>query len=114
MRRLAMTNAETDSLPVACDLHVFDPVSRARHRALLSDVVKARHVGVHDLPDGIELVYPVDRGLVAALATWIVDERRCCPFLTFELEVGPGDPRLRLRLRGPEGTRELLMHELTG
>lgn len=95
---------------LACDLTVLDPPSRERHRALLHDVVVARRLDARDLPDGVELLYPAD--LVTDVAEWIAYERRCCPFLTFELELRAGDGGLRLRLRGPEGTREIVTRAL--
>lgn len=40
------------------------------------------------------------------------NERRCCPFLAFAIELPPGEGALTLRLAGPEGVREFLAAEL--
>jgi hypothetical protein len=53
----------------------------------------------------------MDRGLTpdlaAALARWMVYERRCCPFLTFELTL-EDDAGLSLRLRCPPDAKEFV------
>ena len=43
-------------------------------------------------------------------AEWIDMERRCCPFLKFNLETNNG-PGHRLTMTGPEGTADFLQHE---
>jgi hypothetical protein len=96
-------------VPVACDPSVFTPATRAEHDAALATTVLGRALSRDDRPDGITLDYPVDAALAAALLAWIVDERRCCPFLTFELRLDSGADRMRLAIRGPEGTREVLL-----
>ncbi len=51
---------------------------------------------------------------IVELATWIDDERRCCPFLDLAIEKEPQDGPLWLRLTGPEGVKEFLKAELGG
>ena len=47
------------------------------------------------------------------VAEWLELERRCCPFLTFELRWAAGeDERARLTLTGPPGTKAFLAAEL--
>jgi len=45
------------------------------------------------------------------VARFVANERKCCPFLHIEVELGGGGP-IWLRLTGPEGTRELIDAEL--
>ena len=63
-----------------------------------------------ELPDGYEFRFPASR--IEALARFIVNERRCCPFVNFELLVGASDD-VRLRMTGPPGAREVLQAELS-
>jgi hypothetical protein len=63
-----------------------------------------------DLPDGYEFRFPASR--IEALARFIENERRCCPFVTFAL-VADGSDDVGLRMVGPPGTRELLQAELS-
>jgi hypothetical protein len=47
-----------------------------------------------------------------ALADFITNERRCCPFLDFTLTVSENAKPVTLLLSGPEGTRKFLQAEL--
>ena len=64
-----------------------------------------------ELADGYAWRFPGDAGLLARLADFIADERTCCAFFRFEIEVEPGLGPIWLRLRGPEGAKALL-HDL--
>jgi hypothetical protein len=48
-----------------------------------------------------------------AVARWIVDERRCCPFFTFAIEREPAPGALWLRITGPEGAKQVLDEALS-
>ena len=100
-------------LPVACDPSAFASAdSFARHtregRRLLSLALERR-----ELDDGWALRLPNDDGILLSVARWIVDERRCCPFLTFTVECEPSPGALWMRVTGPEGTKDVLRAELT-
>ena len=62
------------------------------------------------LPDGY--AYRFDADAFDDVARWVANERRCCPFLTFALELSPEGGPLWARLTGPEGTRAFLDAEL--
>jgi hypothetical protein len=63
-----------------------------------------------EVPDGYAFRLRADA--LEMVARFVANERKCCPFLTFELvvmaELGP----LWLRMTGPEGTRAVLEAEL--
>jgi hypothetical protein len=46
------------------------------------------------------------------LARFIVNERKCCPFMDFELSITRESGPVWLRMTGPEGTREIVQAEL--
>lgn len=46
------------------------------------------------------------------LARFVVNERKCCPFLIFELSIHPGVGPVWLTITGPEGTTSFLEAEL--
>lgn len=46
------------------------------------------------------------------VARFVANERRCCPFLNFTIELAPPDGALTLRLTRPEGTRAFLEAEM--
>jgi hypothetical protein len=71
--------------------------------ALVAQVrkVEARH-------DGYALELAATDAAVAAATTIIQIERRCCPFLRFELTVGAATGLVRLTLTGAPGVRDFL------
>ena len=96
--------------PLACVPAAIPAAERPAHRRLLSrlftEAVRARR----EWPDGY--AYRFDADAFEDLARWIANERRCCPFLTFALEIAPGNGPIWLRLSGPSGTRAFLDAEL--
>ena len=46
------------------------------------------------------------------VAKFVTNERKCCPFLTFELTVAADAGPVWLTITGPEGAREVLRAEL--
>src|SRR5215210_9271224 len=53
-----------------------------------------------ELPDGYGYRFPSDGSQLELLLEFIAAERRCWPFLTFELAFEPHDGPLWLRMRG--------------
>lgn len=96
---------------LACRLDALDPRARARHAALLGELV-ASVSGVSDLPDGYLVRFPARPFLFLRLAEWIELERACCPFLRIGVELGRGSGEFRVSLTGPPGAKELLASEL--
>ncbi len=95
--------------PVACDLNVFTPSEREEHGSQFLQRVLGKARRRVELSDGLALEYASDPDFFVQLAQWTVNERRCCPFFTFELALEPDGGALWLKLRGPQGTRELLL-----
>ena len=63
-----------------------------------------------DLPSGYAFRFRPES--FGAVARFVENERRCCPFLSFELSLTAQPEALWLRMSGPEGTREVLRGEL--
>ncbi len=55
---------------------------------------------VAELPDGYAYRFPAEEAWTHTLLGFVAAERRCCPFLTFELAFEPHGGPLWLRLRG--------------
>lgn len=98
-------------LPIACRL---TGVEQRQRRAELAQELFSRGVETKELDDGYEVVFPGDASWVEALASFIISERECCPFLTFEMIFEPDEGNISLRIRGPEGTKEFVGTELSG
>ena len=100
-----MTSDFATDLPVACAL------SAAELRVRGEDVVTplfARVEDVHELLDGYRFVFPAEAEGVRALLEFVLSERACCPFFTFELTFPSPHQSVWLTLRGGEGVKELV------
>jgi len=64
------------------------------------------------LPDGYALRFPGEETWASRLLRFIVQERACCPFFSFELVFEPGQGPIWLHLRGPAGTTEFVTEML--
>ena len=94
--------------PIACNLNALTADER-RERAELARTLSAAVSGVSELPDGYELTVDSSSPITARLPELIELERKCCPFLEFELGSQPG--RAVLRITGRSGVKEFLAAE---
>jgi hypothetical protein len=106
----AHTSTLDSAVVLACDTHTLDPITRTRHFIWIRYQLPRLVREVTDLPDGFGLKFSAaDLGSVV---TFMDRERRCCPFLRFELTLLPGEEVFWLRLTGPEGVKRFLRAEL--
>jgi hypothetical protein len=101
----------TDAVPVACVPSAIPAAERSAHfalaRKLFAEIATERKV----LSDGY--AFRFDASELEAVARFVANECRCCPFMTFELEIASASGPLWLRMTGPEGTRAVLDAELS-
>lgn len=95
----------TGGAPVACTLASAE---RGERQGFLDRRLSENVAEVRELPDGYALRCAAEPPVVAGLLEVIFAERECCPFFTFELVFEPDRGPLWLRLRGPEGTKEVI------
>lgn len=93
-----------DGARSACSLSPAEWIERTESLGWLAG--EARSVEERD--DGFELVFPSEDQLVTGLFELVAAERRCCPFIRFELVFEPHLGPVRLSLRGPEELKSLL------
>ena len=95
---------------LACNSAAISTPERARYNGLMRKIKSAvRHQ--HHLPDGY--AWQLD-GAVATMpevAEWMSMERRCCPFLTLQLEAAGGGMDFAVKLTGPDGVKAFLGSE---
>jgi hypothetical protein len=106
----ATSTDQMAAIPLACVPGAIPAAERAAHFQLLTRLFTTSARERRDLPEG--RAYRFEAESFDDLARWISRERRCCPFLTFALELTPDDGPIWLRLTGPEGTRAFLDAEL--
>src|SRR5262245_41754685 len=97
--------------PIACDPTAIPSEEREAHFERAKQVWSEVALERQELPDGYALRFDADQ--YSLLAAFIANERLCCPFLRFTLEVTPGQGSLWLRITGGEDVKEALQAELT-
>jgi hypothetical protein len=105
-----MMNSADLSPPLICVPTAIPAEQRAGHFALAQQLFGQMAKSRKELTSGY--AFQFDANALEAVARFIENERRCCPFVTFELEIAAGSGPLWLRMTGPEGTRAVLDAEL--
>ena len=90
---------------VACTL---GPAEKRERKAMLERELVPNLQEVEERADGYVLWFARTEGRLAAIASFVELESRCCAFLDFEIRVESNGDRIALMLSGPEGTKELL------
>lgn len=65
-----------------------------------------------DIPNGIAVRFPGGASWCGKLTEFIVFERACCPFLSFNLDFEPHHGPVWMRVQGPPGSKELVQKEV--
>lgn len=100
-----------DAIPLACVPAAIPAAERSSHFALARRLFAELAKEHQDLPNGYAFRFHAEE--LEPLSRFIANERKCCPFMTFALEVAPASGPIWLRMTGPEGTREVLDAELS-
>lgn len=98
------------AVAVACVPAAIPAAERASHFALARELFDELARERTQLPDGYAFRFEPDA--VEAVARFIANERKCCPFISFELSLAPESGPVWLRMTGPVGTREVVQAEL--
>jgi hypothetical protein len=107
-----MTEPTTNSVGPACDLSAIAPDQRAAHQALAGELMREALHERLELPDGYAFRFAAER--YDDITRFVANERLCCPFFAFTLEVTPEQGPLWLRITGREGAKALLEGDLLG
>lgn len=99
-----------EELPIACDMTALDASQRERQHLLLKKFGAALQE-TESLEDGYAFRFAADTATILDIAEFITIERLCCPFLNFELEIGPAGSPAWLRLTGRAGVKEFIEAE---
>ena len=102
------TEARRSPIPITCSL--TDEEQRHRREELSRELFSGRE-DTRELDDGYEFVFPGGAEWAEKLVSFVVSERECCPFFTFEILFESGGGPVSLRVRGPEGAREFMREE---
>jgi hypothetical protein len=102
---MTITQKLPASIPIACDLTAIPLAAREQHITEGLQIFRVAQE-VQELSNGYAFRFANEPGMFMALANFVENERRCCAFYEFVLEVKPGHGPLWLRLTGGEGVKE--------
>ena len=98
------------TLPIACDPAAIDAEVRSTHLSAAEQLLRHDAVEMQELPDGFAFRYPAEQ--YAQVTQFIANERLCCPFFTFTLEVTPAHGPLWLRITGSDEIKAVIQSAL--
>lgn len=107
-----MQEPDVDAVPPVCVMDAIPAEERPAHQALIRQLFGEVAQDRRAMPNGYAFRFSADT--LDRLARFVGNERKCCPFLEFTIEVPPDDGPIWLRLTGPVGTPEFLEAELLG
>ena len=105
-----MKHTPTETPPLVCVPDAIPATERPAYFRLIGQLFENEAEDRIEVPGGYQFRFPATS--FDALSRFLSNERRCCPFLSFELTIEPADGPIWLKLTGPDGTREFLDAEL--
>ena len=103
-----------ETKPLACNMGVFTSAEREKHIQTTRQLFQTVRV-IHEVENGFEFIFPNSNNLddILRFAEFIFNERRCCPFLEFDLRIASDEEPISLTLTGSTGTQEFLREEFS-
>jgi hypothetical protein len=105
-----MNQANVSEPAIVCVPMAIAPEERGPHRERARRLLLERALLREPQSDGYRLEF--QQADLVELARFVDNERRCCPFISFRIDLEPEDGALTLTMSGPPGTREVLDAEL--
>jgi hypothetical protein len=98
---------EAEPVALACLLTGEDLAARGEVvRPLMASYQK-----LQELEDGYAFQFPGEPEWIERVVTFIAEERKCCPFFTFELHYEPNLGPIWLHLRGSSEIKAILLDQ---
>lgn len=95
-----------ESVVLACVPSAIPADRRVQHFALARELLTQQAVERVDMAEGYGFRFAADK--LVELVQFMDNERKCCPFMSFELLIAPESGPIWLRMTGPAGTRQVL------
>lgn len=97
--------------PFFCDMNAIPLSSRQKHMTVTKEVFVSV-LAIKELPNGYAFQLPNVKGLLLKTAELIDNERLCCPFFSFAVEVEASGGPIWLQLTGREGVKPFIQAEI--
>jgi len=98
-------------VPLACNLKAFTHDERLEWRKLIDEVRAAAAVPPQELTYGYAFKINPSQVSITKVAQWIDLERKCCPFLDFQVDLHGANGSLSLALTGGKGVKEFIAED---
>lgn len=108
----AVSPVSQPEVPIACQPGAIVADRRAGHFALGGRLFSEAVQEQRETADGYEFRFDAEE--YPSLVEYVANERLCCPFLRFGLDVSPAHGPIWLRLGGGAGVKEFLQSEFGG
>lgn len=96
--------------PIACNLGALDEAQRERRAELAARLQSSvREIVPND--DGYTFRFSSSDKILLEIAEFVLLERRCCPFLNFQISLKEDDDAITVCLSGRSGVKEFLAAE---
>jgi hypothetical protein len=95
-----------------CNLNAFSTIERARYTDLVEQL-RSAVIETRELADGFEFRISGERLSPRGIVEWIMLERKCCPFIVFDLRFEADQGSVWLALSGGTGVKDLIRSEFT-
>lgn len=95
---------------LACNMKAISSTERVRYNTLMKGIKNAVRQQ-KELADGYAWELDGKKATMPDVAEWMSMERRCCPFLTLQLEALGDGADFTVKLLGPEGVKAFLQSE---
>jgi hypothetical protein len=95
-------------------MKAMTPAQRQRHSEVLSPALISARLNTSELPDGYAFQFPSDAKTFATVSEWVGNERLCCPFFEFDIQLGHSSAPTVLRITGSDGVKQFIKAELSG
>jgi hypothetical protein len=103
-----MTKKES---PIACDMTAIAPEHRGAHIATIEKLFRSVKSKC-ELPDGYVFELPNESNVLLMASEFMSQERLCCPFFGFRLEIEREGGPLWLSLTGRDGVKPFILAEI--
>ncbi len=92
--------------PIACQLNALNMREQGRHETLQKALMPTAHI--EERPDGYAFRWKGDAATYSKLVEFVGYERRCCPFLHFEVQAAATSEPLWLVVSGTPEVKAFL------
>ena len=101
--------SEQENAAIACNMNAISAADRPQHEQIVHALF-ASVLEVQERADGYAFRLPTDSAMLVRTAQWIANERLCCPFFEFGLQIKSQDS-LWLSLTGSEAIKQFIRLE---